>query len=456
MTAAARRGRPAPRGGPCRSGSTRRSSRTPPRTGRTAGCGSPSVPAWPASDPGQFVMLSPGSLPAAPRFDPLLPRPMAIFRAGGGALDVLYKVTGRGTALLAAARPGERIRVVGPLGCGFPAARGGRARGAGRRRHRASLRSTTSPRARASAAPVTALLGAQTAGGADGGRRLPRARRGARHRDRGRKPRPPRPRDRAPRARARRPRARLRVRADADDARRRRARRSAPGVPAWCRSRTAWPAGSASASAARCRAGAAAASGSSAARGRSSRPTGSRSRRSRERGVRPRGPPVNAPDLSVTFAGVPLRNPVLVRVGHLRLRARARAVLRPAPARRLRREEPHARAAPREPAAAHRRGRGGHAELDQPRERGRRGIRARQAAAHPRGRAGLRERLRHRDRPLRRGLQAAHRRSEGRGARDQRVVPAREGGRHRVRPGPARCWPRSSAPRAARRRCRSS
>ena len=77
---------------------------------------------WPASAPGQFVMLSPGPLPAAPRFDPLLPRPMAVFRREGAALDVLYKVSGRGTALLAAARPGERVRVVGPLGCGFPEA----------------------------------------------------------------------------------------------------------------------------------------------------------------------------------------------------------------------------------------------------------------------------------------------------------------------------------------------
>jgi dihydroorotate dehydrogenase electron transfer subunit len=76
--------------------------------------------AFPASAPGQFVMLSPGALPAAPRFDPLLPRPMAVFRREGAALEVLYKVTGRGTALLAAARPGDAVRVVGPLGRGFP------------------------------------------------------------------------------------------------------------------------------------------------------------------------------------------------------------------------------------------------------------------------------------------------------------------------------------------------
>lgn len=76
--------------------------------------------AFPRCAPGQFLMLSPGPVPAAPRFDPLLPRPMAVFRREGAALEVLYKVTGRGTALLAAARPGERVRAVGPLGRGFP------------------------------------------------------------------------------------------------------------------------------------------------------------------------------------------------------------------------------------------------------------------------------------------------------------------------------------------------
>jgi dihydroorotate dehydrogenase electron transfer subunit len=81
--------------------------------------------AWPGFAPGQFLMLSPGALGAARRDDPLLPRPMAIYRAGGdgdpaGALEVLYKVTGRGTALLSGARAGERVRLVGPLGRGFP------------------------------------------------------------------------------------------------------------------------------------------------------------------------------------------------------------------------------------------------------------------------------------------------------------------------------------------------
>jgi dihydroorotate dehydrogenase electron transfer subunit len=81
------------------------------------------VPGWPGFEPGQFAMLSAGARAAAPRSDPLLPRPMAIYRAtprGDAAeVEILYKVVGRGTALLAEARPGQRIGFVGPLGRGF-------------------------------------------------------------------------------------------------------------------------------------------------------------------------------------------------------------------------------------------------------------------------------------------------------------------------------------------------
>ncbi len=82
------------------------------------------VPSWPGFGPGQFAMLSPGALGAVPRTDPLLPRPMAIFRArevaGGADVEVLYKVTGRGTRLLAEALPGQRVGLLGPLGRAFP------------------------------------------------------------------------------------------------------------------------------------------------------------------------------------------------------------------------------------------------------------------------------------------------------------------------------------------------
>ena len=82
------------------------------------------VPGWPGFAPGQFVMLSPGVRTAVERTDPLLPRPMAVYREtrGNGAprIEILFKRHGRGTALLADAAPGQRIRVVGPLGRGFP------------------------------------------------------------------------------------------------------------------------------------------------------------------------------------------------------------------------------------------------------------------------------------------------------------------------------------------------
>jgi dihydroorotate dehydrogenase electron transfer subunit len=82
------------------------------------------VAGWPGAAPGQFVMLSPGARGDAERFDPLLPRPMAVYRATASgadrsALEILYKATGRGTRLLAGARAGERVRVVGPLGASF-------------------------------------------------------------------------------------------------------------------------------------------------------------------------------------------------------------------------------------------------------------------------------------------------------------------------------------------------
>jgi dihydroorotate dehydrogenase electron transfer subunit len=83
------------------------------------------VPGWPGFEPGQFVMLSPGPLAAAPRSDPLLPRPMAVYRAraadGAAEVEILYQRTGRGTALLAEALPGQSVGVVGPLGRGFGA-----------------------------------------------------------------------------------------------------------------------------------------------------------------------------------------------------------------------------------------------------------------------------------------------------------------------------------------------
>ena len=81
-------------------------------------------PRWPGAAPGQFLMLGTAAGPT-PRSDPLLPRPMAVFRSGtqGGLpwVEVLYRVVGRGTALLAACRPGQRLPCLGPLGASFAA-----------------------------------------------------------------------------------------------------------------------------------------------------------------------------------------------------------------------------------------------------------------------------------------------------------------------------------------------
>ncbi len=80
------------------------------------------VQRWPGHRPGQFGMLRLDPVGACR--DPILPRPMAIFRCetrGAGArLEFQMKVVGRGTALLAALTPGSEIGVLGPLGNGFP------------------------------------------------------------------------------------------------------------------------------------------------------------------------------------------------------------------------------------------------------------------------------------------------------------------------------------------------
>lgn len=51
---------------------------------------------------------------------PLLPRPFSIYRQRGEELEFLLKVVGRGTRALAASRPGDALRMTGPLGNGWP------------------------------------------------------------------------------------------------------------------------------------------------------------------------------------------------------------------------------------------------------------------------------------------------------------------------------------------------
>src|SRR3972149_5063934 len=54
---------------------------------------------------------------------PLLPRPLAIFRSGGvrgkGTVEFVYKVVGRGTALLSGLHAGDPLALTLPLGHGF-------------------------------------------------------------------------------------------------------------------------------------------------------------------------------------------------------------------------------------------------------------------------------------------------------------------------------------------------
>jgi len=63
--------------------------------------------------PGQFAMLRvPGS-------DPLLGRPLAVYRVTEEAIEFVYLVVGKGTAKLRDVKPGETLELWGPLGNGF-------------------------------------------------------------------------------------------------------------------------------------------------------------------------------------------------------------------------------------------------------------------------------------------------------------------------------------------------
>lgn len=69
--------------------------------------------------PGQFVMVHPPCSGPGSR-DPLLPRPLAVAGAQGSRINLLMALAGRGTRLLAQARPGSELTLRGPLGNGFP------------------------------------------------------------------------------------------------------------------------------------------------------------------------------------------------------------------------------------------------------------------------------------------------------------------------------------------------
>ena len=71
-----------------------------------------------AGSPGQFVMAYTGE-----HDDPLLGRALSFHRvrerSSGGEFALLFDIVGSGTGWLARRRPGDSVRVVGPLGRGF-------------------------------------------------------------------------------------------------------------------------------------------------------------------------------------------------------------------------------------------------------------------------------------------------------------------------------------------------
>lgn len=68
-----------------------------------------------AADPGQFIMIR-----TTTARDPILRRPFSIHQtSASGEMQILFKVVGRGTELLANIREGEQLSIFGPLGHGF-------------------------------------------------------------------------------------------------------------------------------------------------------------------------------------------------------------------------------------------------------------------------------------------------------------------------------------------------
>lgn len=77
------------------------------------------------AQPGQFIMLRPEqALPT------MLRRPFGIFRTGclppecdglppREYMEILYKVVGQGTRIMSELHAGDRVELLGPLGCGF-------------------------------------------------------------------------------------------------------------------------------------------------------------------------------------------------------------------------------------------------------------------------------------------------------------------------------------------------
>jgi len=64
--------------------------------------------------PGQFIMLRVSDQSA-----PLLRRPFSLCGTDGETIEIIYRVAGKGTAIMAAWKEPQKINFVGPLGTGF-------------------------------------------------------------------------------------------------------------------------------------------------------------------------------------------------------------------------------------------------------------------------------------------------------------------------------------------------
>ncbi|MEW6584356.1 MAG: dihydroorotate dehydrogenase electron transfer subunit [Nitrospirota bacterium] len=65
--------------------------------------------------PGQFYMIEVGG-----SYDPLLKRPFSYLRMTQDGIQFFYAVRGKGTALMRDFEPGRILRMIGPLGKGYP------------------------------------------------------------------------------------------------------------------------------------------------------------------------------------------------------------------------------------------------------------------------------------------------------------------------------------------------
>lgn len=68
---------------------------------------------------GNFVMIA-----ASSTTEPLLKRPFGIFKVEPPHIWLYYEIVGKGTQLMSGLKPGDRVRVIGPLGNSFPPAAG--------------------------------------------------------------------------------------------------------------------------------------------------------------------------------------------------------------------------------------------------------------------------------------------------------------------------------------------